>query len=179
MNNPTDEERTMAALAHAGILANGFNLLGLIGASVIWATHRQRSRYVADHALQALVFQGVGLALTLLSVLLWGGCLLLSLLPAFLRPELYRTAPPVTFWFALAAGLFIAAFLLFSVVYGLLGAWAAWRGQPFCYVLAGSLIARRRQDPPAAPPLTTAAPAEERGAASEVKTLPTDSATEL
>ncbi len=146
MTHPTNEERTFAAIAHAGIILNGFNLLGLIGAAVIWITQRQRSAFVAAHALQALIFQALGLVCVLVLSGVWGGCLLISLLPALLRPELYRTAPPITFWLALLSGLIILLFVICGVIYGLAGSWAAWKGQPFRYVLVGTLIARRQLD---------------------------------
>ncbi len=54
----TENERTLAALAHACTLLNlvtGF--LGVIVAGIIWLSYRDRSRYVAFQALQSAVFQ--------------------------------------------------------------------------------------------------------------------------
>ncbi len=160
MHQATDEERALAALAHAGIIANGFNLLGIIGAALIWAFNRKRSAYVADHALKALAFQGLGLLITLVMAFAWGGCMLISLLPALLRPELYRTGPPALFWFALLLGLVILAFALSGIVYGLIGAWAAWRGQPFRYMGVDVLL-ERPAAPQTAPSTSESAPPTE------------------
>lgn len=169
MSEPHAEERTLAALAHAGVLANSFNLLGIIGAALIWSTQRRQSRYVAEQALQALIYQICGLVVLLLMGLAWGGCLLLSLLPALLRPELYRTEPPLTFWLALASALLIGLVALAGVGYGLTGAWAAWNGRPFQYLGIGALLQRYQAalPPPAPPPAPrpAAPPAEQLPAA--------------
>ncbi|MCG8346361.1 MAG: DUF4870 domain-containing protein [Chloroflexales bacterium] len=159
MKRPTADERTLAALAHAGIITNGMNLLGLFGAALIWTTQRQRSAYVAGHALQALLFQGLVLLLVLLLSIIWGGCLLISLTPALIRPELYRTEPPATFWLALLMGLFILVFAVSAMFYGLCGAWAAWRGRPFHYILINHLIMmQQRQDDRELTPTTMITP---------------------
>jgi uncharacterized Tic20 family protein len=101
----TQDDRTLAALAHASMLLNlvtGFG--GLIAAVVIWLAYRDRSKYVEDQALQATVFQGLWLvsgavvammwvAVGLLSAIIIGICLipfaiLISLVPivAFFYP---------------------------------------------------------------------------------------------
>ncbi len=139
----TNEERVLAALAHAGVLANGFNLLGLVGAIVIWATQRKQSRYVADHALQALIFQVVSLLFTIIMLVVWGGFLFIALLPAWLRPDLYQDELPLTFRVVLFAGLLIGFFLVVVIGYGVAGALAAWRGRPFHYLFIDSLLSLR------------------------------------
>jgi hypothetical protein len=145
----------LATLAHVGIVANSFNLLGIIGAALIWTMQRHRSPYVAAHALQALAFQVVVLLLGILLLLVWGGCLVVSFLPAVLRPSLYQSDLPLAFWLALGIGaLLLVALVLVVMIYGLTGAAAAWRGEPFRYVVVGSLI-EEMQHATAAP---TAAP---------------------
>lgn len=54
------EEGTLAMLSHLGILLNlitGF--LGLVPPIVIYFAYKDRSKYVAYQALQALIFQGI------------------------------------------------------------------------------------------------------------------------
>lgn len=54
MDQPSLEEKALAALAHAsGVLF----FLGPIGAVIIWTIQREKSKYVRYHALQALGFQ--------------------------------------------------------------------------------------------------------------------------
>lgn len=93
------EENTLAMFAHLGIFLNLFTgLLGLLPPLIIYFAYKERSRYVAYQAMQALVFQGVfffgaailaGIAWALsaaLTVVLVGLCgfpiaLLLTLIP--------------------------------------------------------------------------------------------------
>ena len=52
------DERTWAMLAHLSVLVNfvtGF--LGVLAALIIYMVYKDRSRYVAYHSLQALIFQ--------------------------------------------------------------------------------------------------------------------------
>lgn len=52
------DERTWAMLAHLSILANLVTgLLGPVAALVIYIVYKDRSRYVAYHSMQSLVFQ--------------------------------------------------------------------------------------------------------------------------
>jgi uncharacterized Tic20 family protein len=52
------EERTWAMLAHISILANLFTFfLGPIIALIIYVVYKDRSRFVANQAMQAFVFQ--------------------------------------------------------------------------------------------------------------------------
>jgi uncharacterized protein len=86
--SPADE-RTWAMLAHLSILINLFSaVLGPVAALVIYLIYKDRSRYVAYHSLQALLFQLVawvgggvltGIAWTVVGVLsavLIGICLI-------------------------------------------------------------------------------------------------------
>jgi uncharacterized Tic20 family protein len=161
----THEERVMAALAHVGIIANGFNLLGIIAAALLWSTQRKQSPYVAEHALQALVFQVISLLVFLVLFLLWLGSLSIFLLPALFRPDLYQFDLPLFFRLALPTGLTIL--VMFAVgmgSYGLMGALAAWRGRPFAYALVGPFIRRNSQRDQQAtdlePPISLATPVE-------------------
>jgi len=46
----TQDERIMAAMAHATII---FSAVGLIGPLIIWGTQREKSEFLAFQALQA------------------------------------------------------------------------------------------------------------------------------
>lgn len=126
---PAGEERQWAMLAHLSILLNLVTALGgPVAALLIYLFYRERSRYVAFHALQSLVFQLIawvgsgllvacawGITIALTSVIV-GICLipfaaLLSLLP------------------------------LAALVYGVLGGIACSRGEDFRYWLIGDWVA--------------------------------------
>lgn len=69
---------TIAALAHASVLltlvlasAGGVGaLVGLVVPLVIYLSYRERSRFVAFHALQALIYQGAGILIYLALVVI-------------------------------------------------------------------------------------------------------------
>ena len=161
---PSDDERRLAALAHASVIANIFNLAGLFAALLIWALERDRSAYVRAHALQALLYQGLVLLLSIVLVALWAGCLVLSLLPAAVRPDLYRSSPPSSFWIALLGFVLPLGFGLLAGVYGLYGAYQVYRGRDFRYPLAGRVM---RGAEPAPVPSAAAEPAAAEPAAAE------------
>jgi len=50
----TQDERILAALAHASVI---LPFWGLIGAIVMWATQREKSRFVGFQALQVITYQ--------------------------------------------------------------------------------------------------------------------------
>jgi uncharacterized Tic20 family protein len=146
---PTEDERVLAALSHASIVANVVNLAGMIATALIWTMQRERSRYVSAHALQALVYQGIVLLISVFLIMAWGVCLVLSLLPAMLRPDLFRGSPPDSFWLALLGLVVPLGFGVVATLYGLYGALQAYRGQPFLYPLAGRLARRDLMPAPA------------------------------
>lgn len=148
---PTEDERVLAALSHAGIIANVAGMSGLVGAALIWATQREQSAYVRAQALQALAYQGCALLVGVLLVALWGSCLGLALLPAALFPDLYHTSPPPLFWPALYSAVLPLIYGALVVGYGLYAAAQALQGRPFHYPLIGRVGAASA---PTAPPAT-------------------------
>lgn len=162
---PDEDERLTAAVAHASIVANVAGLMGLALVVVLWATQREKSRFVRAHVMQALVYQGGTFLVTVTLMLFWSGCLLLSLLPAALRPDLYRDGSlPDTFWFALSGLVLPIGYGIAAVLYALYGAYQVYHGRLFIYPLAGRMA---RQDllPQASPaPAPVSAPAPVPGA---------------
>ncbi len=56
----TEDERVMAALAHASIILNLFTGIGgIIAAVAIYLVRKEKSAWVASQALQAAVYQGI------------------------------------------------------------------------------------------------------------------------
>jgi len=151
---PTEDERVLAALSHASIVANVVNLAGMIATALIWTMQRDRSPYVRAHSLQALVYQGAVLLISIFLALFWVLCLVLSLLPVILRPDLYRTSPPsYSVWIGVFGAITLVGFGVAATVYGLYGAYQVYRGRPFHYPLVGRLV----RFAPAAPPAVSSA----------------------
>ncbi len=122
------EEHSWAMLAHLSILLNLVTgLLGLVGALAIYLFYQNRSRYVAYHALQSLIFQ--------LIVWLGGGILtgitwaITGTLSAILIGLL-----------CIPFALLITAIPLAGVVYGVIGGIQCSQGQDFRYWLIGDWV---------------------------------------
>ena len=143
-NNPfisthTADERTMAALAHGSAVLNLFaGIGGLIAAFVIWMTQREKSAWVAFHALQSLVFQAIVLGGTVLVVaLVW----IVGFAVSFATIGFGTlVAVPVMIL------VFFVGFIIIGgvVVYGLYGAYQIYQGREFRYIWIGDWLARRR-----------------------------------
>lgn len=76
----SSDDRVMAALAH---------FFGIFGALIVWATQKDRSRFVKFQALQSLAFGGLLSAVTLLAMLCLMGLMLLGIVGA-----LFASAQP-------------------------------------------------------------------------------------
>jgi hypothetical protein len=123
-----NDERTWAMLSHLSVLLNlvtGFG--GPIAALVIYLVYKERSRYVAYHALQSLIFQlitwvGGGI----LTAIAWtvSGALTAIFIGLLCMP------------FACALSLLP----LGSIVYGIVGGIQANQGQDFKYWLVGDWV---------------------------------------
>lgn len=136
----TQDELTMAALAHAGILLGLFTngLGGIVVALAIWLYEKERSPWVAFQALQALVFQIALLAATVLAGAVVGvawaavGLLMAVIVGLCLIPP------------ALALTLLLLAIPLAGLVYGLYAAYETYNGRDFRYWLVADFLERER-----------------------------------
>lgn len=126
------DERTWGMLAHLSILLNlvtGF--AGPLAALIIYLVYRDRSRLIAYHALQALVFQliswfGVGMLLGLMWALV--GVLSSVLIGILLIP------------LALLATAVLALLPLGALVYGIVGGIQVSQRKDFKYWLVGDWV---------------------------------------
>jgi len=126
--SPSDE-RTWAMLAHLSVLANLFTgFFGPVAALVIYLVYKDRSRYVAYHAMQSFVFQliwwvGAG-ALAGLAWAISGALVAVVGLGCLLMP------------FACIITLIPMA----ALVYGVIGAVQCSQGVDFRYWLVGDWV---------------------------------------
>jgi len=145
----TQDERILAALAHASVI---LPFWGLIGAIVIWVTQREKSRFVSFQALQGVAYQLV----LVLGGLLGFACYMCSFLGVFLLMPVgflatEGTTEPGTIGGLVAMlatsfpfcilGLFMLVGLAF-VLYGLYGAVRVLQGHDFRYVVIGPWLER-------------------------------------
>jgi uncharacterized Tic20 family protein len=140
---PTQDERIMAALAHASIL---LPFWGLIGAIVIWVTQREKSQFVRFQALQGTLLQ----VILILSWFTGGACYACSFFGMFPLIPLGATATEGTETGAigglLAMLIFFIPFLIMGltmllglafIVYGIYGAVRVLQGRDFHYAVIG------------------------------------------
>ena len=126
------EERTWSLLAHLSVLLNlvtGF--AGPIAALVIYLVYKDRSRKVAYHALQAMIFQ-----------LIWwyGGGLLIGAMWAIVGVLSAVLIGIILIPFAVLMTLVLVALPVGAVIYGIIGAIQVNQGQDFKYWLVGDWV---------------------------------------
>lgn len=141
---PSQDERVTAALAHASAI---LPMIGAIGAIVIWATQKDKSRFVAFQALQAVVYH----ITMILAAFLGGVCYACSIfsfpvLMALTIPSAETPSGDVGPLFFLTMGipfaimgLLMIGWFLF-IVYGIVGAAMTLRGKDFRYLILGERL---------------------------------------
>jgi uncharacterized Tic20 family protein len=139
----TQDERVMAAVAHATIV---FSAAGLIGPLIIWGTQREKSEFLAFQALQAAVYQFLLLLVGLLAGALYM-CSFFSVPVTALLFAPFDEAAALSLPFlpfSCIVGilfLFLLAWLAY-VGYGLFGALSVLQGRDFRYVFLGPWLER-------------------------------------
>lgn len=129
--SPSDE-RTWAMLAHLSVLANLVTgILGPVASLVIFLVYRDRSKYVAYHALQSTVNQ-----------LIWwvGGGALIGIIWAITGLLSALIIGILCIPFALLLTIALLAMPLVSLIYGVVGAIQVSQGQDFQYWLVGEWV---------------------------------------
>lgn len=136
-NEYSQEERLLAALAHGSIVT------GAIGPAVgilIYMMQKEKSAYAAGQALQATLYQLIGLGVIIVVWSCWGLFYALTLIPLIANAEQYsEAAPPPIFWIGLGSMIVPFIFMGLWGLYGLYGTVRVWQGTDFRYVLIGRL----------------------------------------
>ena len=129
---PQSEEHTWGMLSHLSVLLNlitGF--AGPIVALIIYLVYKDRSRFVAYHAMQSMIFQ-----------LIWwyGGGLLIGAMWAVVGALSAVLIGIVLIPVALAMTCVFAVLPIGAVIYGIVGAVQTSQGQDFKYWLVGDRV---------------------------------------
>ena len=125
----TNEEMIVSALAHASIalgLVTG-GLAGVAAALVIWLIYKDKSRYVAFQAMQALVFQ-LAVAAALIAA---GFTMVISFVTVCLIP------------LGLILLLALIALPFAALFYGLYAAYETYYGEDFQYAWVGEFVRKQ------------------------------------
>ena len=119
------EERSWAMLAHLTILLNLVTgLLGPVGALIIYLVYKDRSRYVAYHSLQSLIFQ----------LIAWVGGGVLTAIAWTITGVLSAILVGLL---CIPISLVISVIPLGAIIYGIIGGIQCNQGQDFRYWLVG------------------------------------------
>ena len=135
---PNQDERIMAALSHGSVVLFG---TGIIAAIVLWVTQKEKSAYVAFQALQATVYQLVGLVLVMLGWCCWTGLYLLSMIPLMAAAD-SGADPPAVFWLSLVLMFAPLALMGLWALGGLWGAVRCLQGREYRYLGIGHQVQR-------------------------------------
>lgn len=141
---PQQNERTLAAAAHASILLSIFTngVGGIAAALIIWLTQKEKSAYVRFQALQALIYQAATFIIFMGLWFCWGVAWMgLILPPVIANPAAYETAPPPTMWVGLSLITVPLCIGFLTLLYGLWGAIRCLSGHDFRYLLIGNWVA--------------------------------------
>lgn len=143
---PSQNERGLAGLAHGSILLGIFTggIGGIVAALIIWLTQKEKSAYVAEQALQALVYQSVTFLLATVVWCCWGLCWMAAILqPLIADPAAYETTPPATIWIGLVFMVIPLGVWALIILYGVFGAARAFAGADFKYAIVGDWLQER------------------------------------
>jgi uncharacterized Tic20 family protein len=144
------EEKVLAAVAHGSILLGLFTngIGGVVVALVIWLVQKEKSRYVAGQALQALVYQAATTLVTMLAWCCWAVLWVAIFLPPIIsHPGLYQNTVPPGFWVGFGFIFFPLVLWAIIIVYGLWGAVRCLGGHDFQYAIVGRWLASQRSEP--------------------------------
>jgi len=139
MEQPTSEEKVLAALAHGSVI---FMFLGPFGALIIWAIQRTKSKYVRYHALQAMGYQTFSfwawMIVTFLFMILFVG--LMVVLSVVTSDSASSTPPDSFFIIQPLLMLFIFGIWGLMFLFGIVGAVLCMMGKDFRYPVIGSWL---------------------------------------
>jgi uncharacterized Tic20 family protein len=147
----TQDERTMAALAHASVVltfvialgSGGLGgLLGVLVPLLIWLTYKEKSAYVSFQALQATVFQAVSILVMVIVVavsivLIVAGWTISGALTAVL---IGLCLMPFAVLITVVLALLVLILPLAQLGYGLYAAYETYQGRDFRYWLIGETL---------------------------------------
>jgi uncharacterized Tic20 family protein len=134
----SSEARLLAALSHASVVAEG---LGVLVGVIVYVTQREKSKYAAFQALQAAIFQLIGVGAMITCWVCWTIGFSVALIPMTSVPT-PADQTPAGFWILMGTMLIPFAVMGVWALYGLWGAVRTWQGKDFRYIGIGAALER-------------------------------------
>ena len=142
----SQNERLLAAASHASIL---MPVAGSVLPFAIWVSQKEKSQFVREQSLQALVHQ---LSLTIFFVISMG-CLFLSLIARSISisfetsnsKQFLNPLHDMSMLYPLLINTVVLLGLFLFSIYGIFGAVKAFQGKPFQYIFIGNQIKKYTQ----------------------------------
>lgn len=140
---PAQDERIMAALSHVSAL---IPFMGVIAPIIIWATQKEKSKYVSFQALQALTYQLINVVIVIIGyacyfVGIFGTIIIMAAAEASGRVN-SEFIPMVGMALPMGVFLLLGLFELFFILYGIVAAVMSLQGKTFKYIIIGGRIQR-------------------------------------
>ena len=130
----TIEEKLMSVLSHISIVIPN---IGILAPIIIWITQKEKSQFTRFNAIQAIFFQLIFLALTMITVIV-GLILMFVSLPALTSSP--NEAPGTLFWVSMGImTLYFPLWIIFSI-YGIVASVKSFKGKKFKYKVIGRII---------------------------------------
>ena len=141
MEQPTSDEKVLAALAHGSVI---LFFLGPIGAIVIWSIQRTKSKYVRYHALQAMGYQAFAFWIWFVSIFIVTFALMgISILFFAIMGDGPSSSPQVMFFIQPLMMLIIFGMWGLMFLLGFVGAVFCMMGKEFRYPIIGNWLQRK------------------------------------
>jgi uncharacterized Tic20 family protein len=142
--NPTSDEKVLAALAHATVL---FSFFGPVGPTLIWNSQRNKSKYVRFHALQAMGYQAFAFWAWIFGIffVVFGGILLSVIFASFINIDRSEMS---AFPFILQPIIILSIFGLWGIFFliGIIGAVFCMIDRDFRYPVIGKWLKKKLLD---------------------------------
>jgi len=136
-DNLSFEEKIESLLSHLSILIPN---IGIIAPLFIWVAHGKNSKFVKFNSLQAIFFQIIFLAITMLSMFVGFILMLMSVPGVIANPN---AEPGVLFFVSMVFFFLYFPIWFVFIIYAIIGGVLSYQGKIFKYILIGKVIEKK------------------------------------
>jgi len=144
MESSTQDDNLMAALAHLAVI---LPFWGIVAAIVIWATQKDKSKFVGAHAVQAIGWQVLMIVLWFAGMVVYVSSFVLMIGSMAITGGARSDAAPAAILIPFGVMGLLGLVALVVVIVGLVAAYHAFQGRPYWYPFIGRHLDRFDQQP--------------------------------